>query len=351
MAQKVAISAFVKQIESALQRKDGYILGSRGQNPRTGYLDLNVTKCKSSWEPNGWFYTQYSGKQRTQALKWRADCTRVWDCNGMAEGIYEIMTGENIDSKARYNYQQWCDPKGKGTIPASMRVPGAAVFWGKSASDIHHVGYLYKPVKDGETSGDWYIIEARGVMYGVVKTKLSERKPDFWGLMTKYYDYDATNVPVQPTMHHLGDRILRNGDEGEDVRELQTDLIRLDYSCGKWGADGEFGDATEAAVKAFQRDHNLEPDGEFGPKSLAAMEKALVELDTPVIEPREVQIVGGNCYVRTAPRVEPDNILGVAHDGEKLPYQGEISENGWLLVIYRGGNAWVSGKYGKLVSE
>ena len=346
----VSIGTFVAELEAAYKRGDGYIMGSRGQNPRTGYLDLTVTKCKASWEPNGWFYTQYSGNQRTQALEWRKKCTRVWDCNGMAEGIYEIHTGVNIDSKARYNYQQWCDPKGKGMIPASMRVPGAAVFWGNSASDIHHVGYLYKPVVEGKPDGDWYIIEARGVMYGVVKTKLNSRKPDYWGWMTKYYDYSGVTVePVEPTLPHLGDRILRNGDEGNDVKELQTNLIRLGYDCGKWGADGDFGDATEAAVKAFQRNNNLEPDGEFGPKSLKAMEKALAEMDTPVIQPREVQIVGGNCYIRTAPRVEDDNIIGVAREGDKLPYQGEISENGWLLVVYRGGNAWVSGKYGKLM--
>jgi uncharacterized protein YraI len=48
--------------------------------------------------------------------------------------------------------------------------------------------------------------------------------------------------------------------------------------------------------------------------------------------------------------VAPDNILGVAREGEELPYQGEVSDKGWLLVVYRGGNAWVSGKYGKLVA-
>jgi peptidoglycan hydrolase-like protein with peptidoglycan-binding domain len=132
------------------------------------------------------------------------------------------------------------------------------------------------------------------------------------------------------------------------VTQMQTNLIRLGYDCGRWGADGDFGDATEAAMKAFQKEHGIEPDGDFGPRTFAAMEKAMAELDKPVEQPRKVKIVGGNCYIRTSPWVAPDNILGVAREGEELPYQGEVSENGWLLVVYRGGNAWVSGKYGKI---
>ena len=193
MSKLVPISIFLNELYSAYKRGDGYIMGSRGQNPRTGSLDLSVTKESSNWKPTGWFYTQYSGNQKTQALKWREKCTRVWDCNGMAEGIYEIHTGIKIDTRARYNYSGWCSPKGAGMIPTQYRMPGAAVFWGNAGDSlsIHHVAYLYKPVIEGHPEGDWYIIEARGVMYGVVMTKLNSRKPNYWGLMTKYYDYSA----------------------------------------------------------------------------------------------------------------------------------------------------------------
>ena len=52
--------------------------------------------------------------------------------------------------------------------------------------------------------------------------------------------------------YKLGDRILKNGMTGADVQELQTWLIGLDYDCGVWGADGEFGDSTQQAVEQFQ---------------------------------------------------------------------------------------------------
>lgn len=353
MGDKMPVGAFVTELVAALNRKDGYIMGARGQNPRTGKLNLQDTNVSSSWKENGWYYTQYSGSQRTQALYWRSHCTRVWDCNGMAEGIYELYSGKNIDSKARYNYSQWCDPKGSGMIPAQFRIPGAAVFWSNSkASEIHHVAYLWKPVNEGHPEGDWYIIEAKGVMYGVVQSKLYSRKPNFWGLMTKYFDYgDAATTPLPPAQEiHLGDRILRNGCEGNDVQEMQTNLIRLGYDLGRWGADGDFGDATELAVRKFQEENGLEVDGEFGPKSLAMMEKLLSEeTEAPVESPKTVRIVGGQCYVRSEPNTS-GAILGVAKEGSECEYAGETSENGWLKVVSKGKYGWVSGKYGKLVN-
>lgn len=329
---RMPAAEFVRQLAAALERKDGYIMGATGQDPK-------------KWSVNSRWFQQYkkNPKQYRQALYWRAHAQRVWDCNGLAEGLYKDYSGVNIDSKARYNYAQWCDPKGRGMIPAKYRVPGAAVFWGDSASDIHHVAFLWKPVDAGKPKGDWYLIEARGVMTGVVSTKLLGRKPDYWGLMTKYFDYGD----VKRQTLHLGDRLLKNGMEGDDVKELQSDLIRLGCDCGRWGADGDFGDATELAVKAFQRAHGLEADGEAGPKTVAALEKALAALEKPAPKPKRVRIEGGNCYVRDRPGKD-GKALGVVHAGEELPCAG-TAENGWLPVDYEGKEGWVSGKYGKVV--
>lgn len=328
---RMPAARFAEELGEALKRGDGYIMGATGQDPR-------------KWPANSHWYTQYSGEQRRKALYWREHASRVWDCNGLAEGLYRDYTGRSIDTQARYNYAQWCDPKGRGMIPPRYRVPGAAVFWGDSASDIHHVAFLYRPVDPERPGGNWYLIEARGVMYGVVETKLYSRKPDFWGLMTRYFDYGE----VRPQSLHLGDRPLQNGCEGEDVKELQTDLIRLGYDCGRWGADGDFGDGTEVALKDFQRDCGLEDDGICGKKTCAALEKALAKLDAAPTKPRLVEIRGGRCYVRDEPN-KSGKPLGVVHDGEKLAWLGEINaETGWLKVDYEGRAGWVSGKYGRL---
>lgn len=73
----------------------------------------------------------------------------------------------------------------------------------------------------------------------------------------------------------LGDRILCKGCKGPDVKELQEDLMYLGYPLPRYGADGDFGSETEQAVEEFQRDYGCVVDGEFGPESLAAMNKAL----------------------------------------------------------------------------
>lgn len=352
MAKKIQRDLLVAELEAALKRGDGYIMASYGQNPRTGHLDLSVpeSQCKAGWKKNGWYYAQYSGGQRAQALAWREKCVRVWDCNGMAEGIYEMHTGVCINARARDNYATWCGVKGAGTIPAKYRVPGAAVFWGEGgASNIHHVAFLYKPVQAGHPEGDWYLIEARGVMYGVVKTKLYSRSPNFWGLMSKYFEYGETEGAAETAIvaQTLGSRVLRNGSDGTDVREMQAGLIRLGYDLGKWGADGDFGDQTEMAVKAFQEDNGLEPDGKFGPRTLEKFEAALKTLEARAENPRRVVIEGGSCYVRDAPNTGGKEI-GVAHRGDALKFGGQIAETGWLQVDHNGKEGWVSGKYGRL---
>jgi len=69
--------------------------------------------------------------------------------------------------------------------------------------------------------------------------------------------------------------ILRNGSSGANVRQLQEDLMNLGYSLQRWGADSKFGDETEAAVRQFQRDYNLQVDGIAGPQTFGKIEALL----------------------------------------------------------------------------
>ena len=149
----------------------------------------------------------------------------------------------------------------------------------------------------------------------------------------------------------LGDRVIKYGCAGEDVKLMQEMLLKLGYDLGSWGCDGDFGDCTELALRAFQKDMKLDVDGECGPATVVALEKAVDALQSTGCDgdscPINVRIVGGNCYIRTAPNTDGKK-LGVAHKGDTLPYGGQVSDAGWLLVEYEGKNAWVSGKYGKI---
>ena len=65
--------------------------------------------------------------------------------------------------------------------------------------------------------------------------------------------------------------MLRRGSRGNQVRQLQQRLIDLGYDLGRHGADGIFGRDTERAVRAYQTDQGLKPDGIVGDKTKAAL--------------------------------------------------------------------------------
>jgi len=65
---------------------------------------------------------------------------------------------------------------------------------------------------------------------------------------------------------------LKRGSKGPEVKAVQEELIRRGYDLGKYGADGDFGKATEAAVKKFQADNGLKADGIVGQATYAALE-------------------------------------------------------------------------------
>ena len=330
---KVPISRFVDYIQWCLEHKCGYIMGAYGQDPK-------------KWAADSWWFTQYSGEQRKKALYWRENAPLVMDCNGLAEGCYLKETGVNINSRARNNYSSWCSPKGSGKIPAAYRVPGAAVFI-HNGSYISHVGFLSKPVDADRPEGDWWVIEARGVMYGVVKTKLNSRGWNRWGLMTKYFDYLEAGQGDAPK-YEFGHREMSKGDTGADVKALQEALISLGFSCGKWGADGEFGSATRSAVVAFQTANNLAADGFVGPKTVAAINALLPESGEepePHADPAkpQVKVTGGSVYLRTLPSTS-GAIRAVVHLGDLLPSAGD-TVNGWFPVVRDGEVCYISGKY------
>lgn len=65
--------------------------------------------------------------------------------------------------------------------------------------------------------------------------------------------------------------LLKKGMKGEEVKTLQMILKLKGYDIGPDGVDGVFGDSTEKAVKEFQEDHKLEPDGVVGPATQEAL--------------------------------------------------------------------------------
>ena len=228
-------------------------------------------------------------------------------------------------------------------------------FYSKAKGRIGHVGIVYKVsgstvyTIEGNTSGASTLVTNGG---GVRRKSysLSSSYIDGYGSV----DYSAIEgqdyAPPETVILKLGDRVLKNFTEGDDVKELQQALIGLGFSCGSYGADGEYGDCTEMAVRAFQAAKGLKQTGEYDADTHKALMAALdvKPTDAEESEARYVQIEKGKkCYVRTGPGTD-HKAIGVAHSEDKLKYLG-ATENGWHKVEYHGNEAYVSGKYGKLV--
>ena len=329
-ANATQFAAFLRQRAVA---KDGYIMGAIGQNPKK-------LSC--------WYFDQYKGNstQHKQALYWKEHAQRVWDCQGMAEGYLNDTLKTSINVRARNNYSSWCSPNGTGKIPTKHRLPGAAVFI-HNGSYISHVGFLVEPVVVNKPEGDWYVVEARGVTYGVVKTKLGSRGWNRWGLMTKYFDYGnplATEAPV----YEFGERELEKSCIGADVKALQQALIALGFSCGSYGADGEFGAITQSAVVAFQHHHGLTEDGIVGKETFAKLNVLLPD-DADPVDPNasdaiaKVKVTRGKTVnIRSAPKTSA-RIMGIARLGDAYTFRSEM--DGWYEIDLGGEPAWITKKY------
>ncbi len=82
-----------------------------------------------------------------------------------------------------------------------------------------------------------------------------------------------TYAALHASRWRLGDRVLSFQAAhllvGDDVGEMQSQLLEMGYDLRR--ADGAFGPVTDRALRAFQGDYGLNPDGICGPATLRAM--------------------------------------------------------------------------------
>ena len=85
----------------------------------------------------------------------------------------------------------------------------------------------------------------------------------------------ATYRVLDEARWQLGDRLLTHSPgslmSGDDVVSLQQRLLDLGFKVGR--VDGLFGHQTEQAVRDFQRNIGIPPDGTCGPATLKALQR------------------------------------------------------------------------------
>lgn len=90
------------------------------------------------------------------------------------------------------------------------------------------------------------------------------KKSNGYKYSNKYIFQGFIYPPVEFTKQYNLLRLLKYGIRGNDVKELQKELKERGYDIGKYGVDGIFGKDTEKAVKLYQKNNSLTPDGIVG---------------------------------------------------------------------------------------
>lgn len=266
----ISAKAMREAFQQALSEEWGYIWGTRGQT-----------------------WTQASQNKATRAMtvkygaKWIG--RRVADCSGLFVWAYKLYN-ESIYHGSNTIFNKYCSETGPVAGTVKIRV-GTAVFQNTEGKRGHIGLYI----------GGGMCIEAKGTQHGVVPSPLAVW--DEWGTL-KDVDYTGT---IEETFGIVPLDTITKGAKGELVKYLQRSLAEAGYDVGK--IDGIFGSDTLSAVRAFQSDHGLTPDGKVGKLTWTAI-KAVTGNDEPSDDEKPTD-------EPEAPQ-EPEDAWGTLTDAQKF---------------------------------
>ena len=173
------------------------------------------------------------------------------DCQGLLDAYLTFVQGEKTDINADYNYRKWCTGKGKTSEIERQYELGEAVFMTNSGGKMKHVGWVCGFDVDGEP----LVIEARGLSYGVVVTRLEDRPWTHRGLMTQKFDYKE-DEPMATKFE-----VIKPMLKGDGVKAMQNALNVNGYTDDNGNAlkeDGKWGSKSQAAFRKLLETHMQE---------------------------------------------------------------------------------------------
>lgn len=232
---------------------------------------------------------------REAQVMWNEDWEYVWggssrdkiDCSGVLVYVYrkhglKIYHGSNRIARKHVEKLIPTDE----AIREGLIVPGMVAFRSHEPGERgYDISAQYKP--DGsQYTGDLrdyyhigvidedvaYVLNAAGTTNDFERHPLAEN----WSHVARLtdVDYDTQYKDKEPLIdvHET----IRKGAKGTAVARLQGLLRQRGYDIE---ADGKFGAKTESALKAFQASVQLVADGICGPKSWAALQDELPDVE------------------------------------------------------------------------
>lgn len=331
MLNNIQLANFMKEVHAA-----GYVYwyGTCGYK-----CEQSLYIRKKERYPDHYTASRESGYMRDIANgSWCADCV------GIIKSFF--WSNATLHNRGKYKSNNCPDVSANGMINLCSETGPI-----KTIPDIPGL-VVWKNGHIGVYVGNGEVIEMNGFAKDCLWRKTSANTWSKWGKLPPTmleYITDAKTEDTTTTFT-LGSRTLRKGMSGEDVKELQNNLLKLypGQVLKKYGADGDYGSETVSAVKKFQKDNGLDDDGIYGVKSHKMMLEVISKEEPK--EETKVTIKNGNCYVRTGPSTAHTK-LGTVHNGETYIYAGETASNGWVKIHYKDMVGWCSGKYAFVAKE
>lgn len=190
--------------------------------------------------------------------KW--DGVRCFDCEGFPHWLFEQVGVPFYGSGATTQWNTASNWIARGEI-ATMPPGLACAVYKRKESKMSHAG-----MSMGDGAG--------GVIHCSTTVKRGNVKTDrpawtHWGIPRGLYTVDELKAAGIEAREDDNMPTLRRGNQGEAVEELQALLnAKFGFSLE---IDGNFGKATETAVKEFQKKNGLNADGVVGKKTWKAL--------------------------------------------------------------------------------
>lgn len=171
-----------------------------------------------------------------------------------------------------------------------------------AAGQVCHIGVTYGKEIGGPTPGTFRPSDLKWFMDWCKSKQLvawsvySLDAMNHQAYLTLKAINDGTDIPQDAPGTGVHTSGLQGGDSGDRVKALQEKLNGMGYSLT---ADGVFGQGTKAAVQDFQKKHNMQQTGVWGPEC----DTAAAILPTPVAVPAAP--VTTQPTVVSAPVVQP----------------------------------------------
>lgn len=190
-----------------------------------------------------------------------------------------VGIGEGVTSDSCTLMQRYMSESDKWSEPDDWPIPGDIIFFDwdnkKEERPLDHVGIcvgfnndtLQITYVNGNGDSSYYVTEE--------EINVNAKGKDGHNLVAYWMRYVGDEESKEPEYEdkeiNLKVRQLHKGMTGGDVKSLQRLLFADGYSVGMSGDDGDFGNDTEKAVIKYQKDHELDPDGIAGEKTLTAL--------------------------------------------------------------------------------